>query len=326
MAHEIEKRNGKDSFAYVGQKGWHGLGTEVTGDACYNYNLFAEAANINYGTYKTPLYYKNDQGEMVPSEDSFGVIRDVDSHYLGTVGAQWEPYQPIECVKWFQPFVDQKIARFETAGVLKNGRIVFALAKVLQEDEEVVKGDAITRYCLLSTSFDGSQATRCGFTNTRVVCWNTLSSAISSADSKLLRIRHHKNQHQVLEKVREIMVLANNEFQASMEQYRFLAKSKIVNHKDLVEYVVKVLDVDVDQNGEMSTRSANRVKEITDLAYIGIGADLASGTWWNAYNAVTEYLSHNASRNSDNRYTSLWMGEGFNKNKRALDLALQVAG
>jgi hypothetical protein len=110
-----------------------------------------------------------------------------------------------------------------------------------------------------------------------------------------------------------------------MEQYRFLAKSKIVNHKDLVQYVIKVLDIELDENNEMPTRSKNRVKEVSDLAYIGVGSDLAAGTWWSAYNAVTEFLSHKAGRNPDNRYTSLWFGQNANLNKRALDLATQVA-
>jgi len=325
MAHEIEKRNGKDSFAYAGQPGWHSLGQLVQGDATKDHKEFLKAANMDWGVYKSPLFRKDENDEFIATNDSYGVIRDVDHAYLGTVGPQWEPIQPSEALEWFQPIVDANLATFETAGSLRDGKVIFALAKINEENEEVVKGDAISRYILLSTSFDGTQSTRAGFTPIRVVCANTLASAKSNAESKLLRIRHHRRQHEVLDKVREIMVLANSEFQATMEQYRFLAKSKIVNHKDLVEYVIKVLDVDVDDNGEMSTRSFNRVKEISDLAYLGIGQDLAAGTWWSAYNAVTEHLSHNAGRNPDNRYTSLWFGQGANLNKRALDLAVQVA-
>lgn len=325
MAHDIENRNNVASFAFAGQPGWHSLGQKVEGDDTKNYLSFLKAANMDWGVYKSPLFRKDENGEFTPTEDSFGVLRDVDQAYLGTVGPQWEPIQPAEALQWFQPVVDSGLATFETAGVLKNGRVIFAMCKVNEEESEVVKGDAIKRYILLSTSFDGTQSTRAGFTPVRVVCANTLAQAKSDSESKLLRIRHHKRQTEVLDKVREIMVLANSEFQATMEQYRFLAKSRIVNHKDLVEYVIKVLDVDVNTDGEMSTRSFNRVKEITDLAYVGVGSDLAEGTWWSAYNAVTEHLSHNAGRNPDNRYTSLWFGQSANMNKRALDLAVQVA-
>jgi phage/plasmid-like protein (TIGR03299 family) len=324
--HDIENRNNVASFAFAGATPWHSLGQQVTGDDTKNYISFLKAANMEWGVYKSPLYRKDENNQFIPTQDSFSVIRDVDNAYLGTVGPQWEPIQPSEALKWFQPVVDSGLATFETAGVLKNGRVIFAMCKINAENNEVTKGDAINRYILLSTSFDGTQSTRAGFTNIRVVCANTLAQAKESAESKLLRIRHHRRQTEVLDKVREIMVLANNEFQATMEQYRFLAKSKIVNHKDLVQYVIKVLDIELDENNEMPTRSKNRVKEVSDLAYIGVGSDLAAGTWWSAYNAVTEFLSHKAGRNPDNRYTSLWFGQNANLNKRALDLATQVAG
>jgi len=324
--HDIEMRNNTNSFAFAGATPWHSLGQQVTGDDTKNYISFLKAANMEWGVYKSPLYRKDENNQFIPTQDSFSVIRDVDNAYLGTVGPQWEPIQPSEALKWFQPVVDSGLATFETAGVLKNGRVIFAMCKINSENNEVTKGDAINRYILLSTSFDGTQSTRAGFTNIRVVCANTLAQAKESAESKLLRIRHHRRQTEVLDKVREIMVLANNEFQATMEQYRFLAKSKIVNHKDLVQYVIKVLDIELDENNEMPTRSKNRVKEVSDLAYIGVGSDLAAGTWWSAYNAVTEFLSHKAGRNPDNRYTSLWFGQNANLNKRALDLATQVAG
>jgi len=326
MAHDIEMRNNTNSFAFAGATPWHSLGQKVEGDDTKNYISFLKAANMEWGVYKSPLYRKDENNQFIPTQDSFSVIRDVDNAYLGTVGPQWEPIQPSEALKWFQPVVDSGLATFETAGVLKNGRVIFAMCKINSENNEVTKGDAINRYILLSTSFDGTQSTRAGFTNIRVVCANTLAQAKESAESKLLRIRHHRRQTEVLDKVREIMVLANNEFQATMEQYRFLAKSKIVNHKDLVQYVIKVLDIELDENNEMPTRSKNRVKEVSDLAYIGVGSDLAAGTWWSAYNAVTEFLSHKAGRNPDNRYTSLWFGQNANLNKRALDLATQVAG
>lgn len=327
MAHAIENLNGINCIAYAGETPWHSLGQKVEGDATKDARLFAQAANMDWTVRKTPLYLKDENGEYQVTQDSFGVVRDVDNRYLGTVGPQWEPIQPAEAFDWFQPVVDGGAATFETAMSLREGRVIAVLARLSGEQSEVIKGDAINRYCLLSTSFDGSQSTRCGFTNVRVVCANTLAMAHDKDDAgnKLIRIRHHKRQHDVLAKIRDIMVLATQQFEATMEQYRFLAKSKIVNHRDLVEYVTRVLDIEVDDNGNMPTRSVNRVKEISDLAYNGIGSDLAAGTWWGAYNSVTEFLSHKAGRNADNRYTSLWFGASADTNKRALDLALAAA-
>lgn len=327
MAHQIENLNGINCMAYAGETPWHSLGQKVEGDATKDARMFAAAANMDWSVRKTPLYLRDENGEYQVTSDSFGVIRDIDNRYLGTVGPQWEPIQPAEAFDWFQPVVDSGSATFETAMSLRDGKVIAVLARISGEQSEVIKGDAINRYCLLSTSFDGSQSTRCGFTNVRVVCANTLAMAHDKNDAgnKLIRIRHHRRQHDVLSKIRDIMVLATQQFEATMEQYRFLAKSKIVSHRDLVEYVTKVLDIEVDDQGNMPTRSVNRVKAISDLAYNGIGQDLAAGTWWSGYNAVTQFLSHDAGRNADNRYTSLWFGAGADLNKRALDLALQAA-
>jgi hypothetical protein len=59
----------------------------------------------------------------------------------------------------------------------------------------------------------------------------------------------------------------------------------------------------------------------------GRGSDLAAarGTWWAAYNAVTEYLSHARGRTEDGRLNSLWYGEGAQLNARALQNALQMS-
>ena len=64
----------------------------------------------------------------------------------------------------------------------------------LPEDFEVTKGDPIERYILLTNSHDGSGSVMALMTPVRVVCWNTLSAAISGAKN-LVKIRHTKNAH-----------------------------------------------------------------------------------------------------------------------------------
>ena len=55
---------------------------------------------------------------------------------------------------------------------------------------------------------------------------------------------------------------------------------------------------------------------------MGKGSELAtaSGTWWGAYNAVTEYQTWQHGRTADNRLETLWFGKDD-----ALDVALQMA-
>ena len=90
-----------------------------------------------------------------------------------------------------------------------------------------MKNDEIAKFALLSNGHDGKLAVHFGFTPIRVVCANTESMARSSKASKLIRIRHHRFVKNNVEKLRDIMNLADQEFEATAEQYRFLASKQI---------------------------------------------------------------------------------------------------
>ena len=125
-----------------------------------------------------------------------------------------------------------------------------------------------------------------------------------------------------LANVREVMNLANAEFEATAEQYRLLAR-KSINQNDVRSYVKRVLKV---QGGKMSTRTMNMMQEIIGRCESGKGNDLASvrGTLWTAYNGVNEWLAYQRGHNESNRLNSLWFGDSANMNKHALETALAM--
>jgi hypothetical protein len=143
--------------------------------------------------------------------------------------------------------------------------------------------------------------------------------------SKLIRLKHARDVLESLANVREVMNLANQEFEATAAQYRRLAR-KGVNQADLLKYVRRVLKVEDDQ--EASRRLKNLMDEIVGLAEAGRGNDLPSvrGTLWTAYNAVSEWLTYGRGRSGDNRLNSLWFGNSALTNRYALEVALEMAG
>ena len=58
----------------------------------------------------------------------------------------------------------------------------------------------------------------------------------------------------------------------------------------------------------------------------GKGNDMPGvrGTAWTAYNAITEYLSHQAVGDMDKRYNSLWFGGNAQRNELALQESLKM--
>ena len=178
---------------------------------------------------------------------------------LGVVGPRYAPLQNKDAFAWFQPFLDAREAALHTAGSLRDGSRIWVLAKLNRDPAGDRRGDEVEKFLLLSHGHDGSLAVRAGFTPIRVVCQNTLSMAHGSDASKLIRVKHTKDVLENLANIREVMDLANAEFEATAEQYRLLAR-KSINQADLRRYVKKVFKVEDDQEG--STRLKNIMEEI----------------------------------------------------------------
>lgn len=314
MAHEIE------TMAYFGNRPWHGLGTALDEADLYDWQSASKKAGLDWTVELVPLVTADTQAKV----ENKAVRRTSDSKVLGVVGPRYAPLQNRDAFAWFQPFLDAREAALHTAGSLRQGSRVWVLAKLNRDPLVIAEGDEVEKFVLLSHGHDGSLAVRAGFTPIRVVCQNTLSMAHGSDASKLIRIKHTRDVLDNLANVREVMDLANQEFEATAEQYRRLAR-KSVNQADLRRYVKRVLKIEDEQDA--STRSKNIVEEIVRLAEAGRGNDLASvrGTLWTAYNGVSEYLTYNRGRSGDNRLNSLWFGDSAITNRHALSVALDMA-
>ena len=318
MSHEVE------SMFYVGKTPWHGIGTELQ-NAPTTYDAIV-TAKLNWTVSTYPMHYLDAQGSQQTCI-SKAVIRDSDGRKLGEVGPRWTALQNCQAFEWFDPFVTSGLASLETAGSLFNGERIFILAKIKGEDDVIVKesDDRVCRYVLLSNGHDGKLAVRVGFTPIRVVCNNTLGMAHRNNASKLLRIRHTRNVNDTLEQVREVMNLANAEFETTVEQYRKLA-STTINTNDLQKYVKLVFkknSVESETSEKETDDELSRVEEkVTELFETGIGANLQGvhGTLWGAYNAITEFLTWHRGRSQDRRLDQLWFGAAATLSQKALHI------
>lgn len=314
MAHEVE------SMAYFGGLPWHRLGTALEEADLYEWSSASRKAGLDWEVELVPLVTADTQAKVAHR----AVRRTSDARVLGVVGPRYAPLQNRDAFGWFQPFLDAREAALHTAGALRQGSRVWVLAKLNRDPLVIAEGDTVEKYLLLSHGHDGSLAVRAGFTPIRVVCANTLAMAHSADASKLIRLKHTKDLLENLANVREIMDLANAEFEATAEQYRRLAR-KSINQADLRRYVKKVFKVEDDR--DTGTRMANIMAEVMALAEAGRGNSLPSirGTYWSAYNGVSEWLTYSRGRSDDNRLNSLWFGDSALTNRHALEVALDMA-
>ena len=318
MSHEVEK------MVFAGATPWHGLGTQID-EATTFWDAFQQAG-LDWEVKTEPIYRKALDGTLGDAVKAQASVRQSDNRVLGVVGPRWTPLQNRDAFKVFEPMVDSGDLTLHTAGSLRGGERVWVLCQLGLDNSEIVRGDEVAKFALLSNGHDGKLAVHFGFTPIRVVCANTEAMARGSEASKLIRVRHHRFVKDNVEKLRDIMNVANQEFETTADQYRYLA-GRDINSSDLEKYVKIVLDVHNQKEDDISTRTKNIIGTITDLFENGRGNDLpgVAGTYWAAYNAMTEYLNYSKGRNNENRMDSLWFGQNGNLSQKALDTATALA-
>jgi phage/plasmid-like protein (TIGR03299 family) len=307
-----------ENMMFVGATPWHGLGNQVSSD------IGVEDAIVSAGLDWEVGLKDLQTVDGVPVSHR-ATYRKTDGSILGVVGPRYTPLQNKEAFDWFQPFLDAGECNLHTAGSLHSGQKVWVLAQLNRDNSEIVAGDEVTKFILLSNSHDGTTAIRVGYTPIRVVCANTLAWAHSASDSKLIRIRHTRSSKNNLENVRDIMDNINAGFEATAEQFRFLA-SKDFNQNDVRRYVKAMIGIEGTVDADIKTRTRNIMDDI--LARIEGPKQSATnvrGTWWAAYNGYNEYLNYAKGRTEDNRLDSLWFGVGANDNIKALNRAMEFA-
>ena len=313
MAHAVEQ------MMFVGATPWHGLGNKVDSDITVGDAIVA--AGLDWEVGLKDLFTQ--EGTPVPARATY---RKSNNNILGVVGPRYTPLQNRDAFDWFQPFLDAGECCLHTAGSLHEGQKVWVLAQLNRDNSEIVPGDEVSKFILLSNSHDGTTAIRVGYTPIRVVCANTMAMAHSKGSgSQLIRIRHTRSSKNNLEQVRDIMDNINMQFEATAEQFRFLA-SKNFNQADIRRYVKVMLGIDKTADDDIKTRTRNIMDEILNLVEgPKQTATNVRGTWWAAYNGYNEYLNYNKGRTNDNRLDSLWFGLNANDNVKALNTALEFA-
>jgi phage/plasmid-like protein (TIGR03299 family) len=302
-----------ESMFYTGKTPWHGLGVALEQPPSAAEAI--QAAGLDWEVEKREIWLEDAEE---PIDDWSAVVRGDTEAVLGVVGKTWRPLQNRDAFAFFDPFVHASAAEYHTAGSLKAGRYVWVLAKLAGDPMQVAKNDVVEKYLLLSNSHDGKAAINVRFTPVRVVCWNTLTMAESDNASPFLRIPHKGDVRDTLRRVQEVVDVTNRTFAATLEQYRFLASRQVENiHK----YVLDVLQVPDD-----AEEPPRALAPIVQLFEHGRGQENRAirGTYWAAYNAMTEFVDHERGRDNT-RLHAAWYGEGRRIKQRALSVATELA-
>ena len=322
MAHELVSSN---DMAFVGETPWHGLGNQLPKNQPIE--VWQKSAGMDFEINQSDVLFNaaNGDGNLLNlrvNSDATVLYRSDNSEPLSVVSKRYKVVQPHDVLSFYRDLVSVGGLELETAGVLKGGKKLWALAKTGQETI-LAGGDKVKAYLLLATSCDGSLATTAQFTSVRVVCNNTLQMAVGVSKGAV-RVPHSTTFDPVA--VKQELGLGMSAWDVFMTNIKAMS-NRPVNKFEAMSYLVNVLgDPALPLNDQPNQKAIQTVYGLYSGS--GKGSDLvsASGTAWGLVNGVTEFVdTHRRARSQDNRLDSAWFGTGAQIKQRGYDAALALA-
>lgn len=304
MAHLVE------TMAYAGEVPWHGLGHKVPSDLSTDQMM--QAAGLDWTVQKIPAFVKiEDESQAI---DAAALVRSSDNKILDVVSSDWNPVQNQEAFDFFQDFVNAGDMEMHTAGSLKGGQIVWALAKI-KDSFELFGGDQVDSYMLFTNPHVYGQSLDIRFTPIRVVCNNTLTLSLSQKGGTAFKLSHRREF--VADQAKQALGIAH----AKLDEYKSMASwmgSKRYDNESIKAYFQDLFP----SQGDKDSRNAIKALEVLELQP---GAKFAEGSWWQAFNAVTYMTDHLMGRSNDARLQSAWFGVNKSLKNKALQQAIYMA-
>jgi phage/plasmid-like protein (TIGR03299 family) len=241
---------------------------------------------------------------------------------LSIVSNRYQVVQPSEILEFYRDLTEVGGYEMETAGVLKEGRKLWALART-GHTTALVGNDRVHGYLLLATACDGTLATTAQFTSVRVVCNNTLAIALGEKQG-VVKVPHRSQFDP--KAVKRQLGLATATWDDFIARIRALSECSVSASaaegflRRELTYPASEVSMEARVVNERAVRAAHEL-----FAGKGRGATLssASDTAWGLVNSVTEFVDHQRqARSGDHRRDAAWFGQGAALKQRAWNEAM----
>lgn len=276
-----------ETMMYTGETPWHGIGTKVdeapdsaTAIKMAGLDWQVTQENVRVGRNVVDGYKAN--------------VRSSDKKVLGITSDKYEVVQNADAFA----FTDAMIGagcKYETAGSLKGGKIVWLLALT---DQRKILGDEINQYLTFVNGFDGKTPVKVFDTSTRVVCSNTLQLALAGAK----RVWTFEHTNGVQDRLREFQITMTNahNYMNSLEKFAEELHKKTISKKQLEEILSQVYGDETEfKDQKLKQERISRLKNRLITVYNDT-ADLQNhrGTAWGLYNAFADVAGHGTPTNN----------------------------
>ena len=319
MAHEVE------TMAYANQVPWHGLGANVNSESTIEEML--EAAGLNWQLERRPLLADmGDDEAPLEIEGKAAWVRSTDRKVMAVAGKQWRPLQPADTLGFMRDYVEAGAATLETAGSLREGKIVWGLAR-LKHDFEVRPGDRVNGYLLITSPNEVGRAITVRTTTVRVVCANTMAMAERGAAQYR---QNHLTDFDVAA-AKEAVGHAHEQLAQAERNARILDGLKLSASDAVTKVLAPVFFPEIAEDEEalaaihLPENQPKKLQQILASVEDAPGNKEVAGTGWAIMNGVTHWADHIYGHNAATRMMRSWNGDNANHKleveRRLMELA-----
>ena len=336
MAHQFSS----GVFCY-NKPAWHRLGVVI--DGTLSAREAFRIAKADFHVSGRPVFY----ADMQPITGYQAITRMDTGRTLSVMTETYTPIQNDSLIRIAEALHED--INMDAVCVLADGKKVTFTARIRGAEGDVVPGDPVQQYLVGCTSHDGSIPFQLMFSPIRVVCQNTLSAALGVASSQRyrdssIRIRHTKNADSLIARLPELVDVRRRQFIGGLDELRHMAATPC-SMTQFRQYITTVFADQLqgtinDVRGDKSTARPRELEDLPGWASLqrkfegdAIGSNLiaSSVTAWGAYQAVTEFMTHESGKSKDpteaarKRLESMWWGPAHETINLAHSAALAMS-
>jgi len=324
MSHDIDFSTGKAGMAYAAGSAvpWHGLGQTVKPGATIE--EWRTAGGLDWDAVRTDVIFNDKNDEYAFWPDKQVLYRSDTGKPLSVVSKDYKTVQPGDILGFFKELADKGDFQIETVGSLKEGRRIWALARI--GENASIMDDHIAPYLMVATSYDSAMATTAAFTAVRVVCKNTMQRVLKNEGGKHQVTIPHSAMFDA-ESVRHDLGIALNSWDGFVINAKKLSGRKVTDPEMdafLQEMIEPPYGKTYSPDQVRNSKGYQRIVGLFKGGQLGSGQDAIDGTAWGLLQATTQYIDHEQGRLPDNRLEKAWFGPGAKFKEKAMNKAMEL--
>lgn len=298
-----------------------------------------EEANALFEIQKQPMYALGLNGKLTSPHSWMQVFRTDTGKMIPMarpVSSNWHPIQNDKLLEMAERLGDH--ITMDTVLVLNEGAKVAFTGKIVGTESSVLEPDEVCQYFVGYLGHDGATSFGGMFTNTRVVCQNTLGFAQSSADAleargaigKQMKIHHTSEGIASLDEVMHNIDIARQQFGSVVEAYKRMSEVDMSfgQYIDWLNSIYKMPAVKTDE-GLMRPGVVQDYKskfnKLANAWSAGIGLDDCGYNLYRGLNAVSQVESSPKATHSReqavNQLKRAFFGTGTNSGRKLIERA-----